>query len=240
MVLHRTVDSDRSQPRAGAANSGPIKVVVVEDEPAFLQRFCDAITAAPGLSLSGSARTVAEAREVVDRTRPDVVLVDLGLPDGRGNDVIRHARAGNAACDVIVVTIFGDDGHVIDSLSSGATGYLLKDALPGDIASAIRQVHDGGAPISPAIARRVLQRFHVPASGAGTGPDAAIQPSRLLSERETQILRLVAKGLSFKEVGSALGISAHTVISHVKHTYQKLEVHSRGEAVYEANQLGLL
>lgn len=225
------------QPHPSAADTDPINVVVVEDEPAFLQRFCAAVANAPGMTLSGTAASVSEACEVVDRMHPDVLLVDLGLPDGHGIDVIRHAKAGHAVRDVIVVTIFGDNGNVIDSLRAGATGYLLKDALPDDIVGAIRQVHDGGAPISPAIARRVLECFHV--QTAPSGPDAAVAPSRL-SERETQILRLVAKGLSFKEVGSALGISAHTVITHVKRIYAKLEVHSRGEAVYEANQLGLL
>ena len=215
-----------------------IKVLVVDDEPEFLRRFCDAVAAEPALTLAGSARTVAEACSAVDRIAPDVVLADLGLPDGHGIDVIRHCKAGNAPRNVIVVTIFGDDEHVIDSIRAGATGYLLKDALPRDIAGAILQVHDGGSPISPAIARRILQSLHVPDAGHAAADDAG-SPGRL-SGRETQILRLVAKGLSFKEVGAALTISSHTVTTHVKRIYQKLEVHSRGEAVYEANQLGLL
>jgi DNA-binding NarL/FixJ family response regulator len=153
--------------------------------------------------------------------------------------------ASHALCDVMVITMFGDDGHVIDSIRAGATGYLLKDALPEDIASSILQVRAGGSPISPAIARRVLQSFRVsnkPVNGESiprieTTPRASASP---LSERETEILRLVAKGLNFKEVGSILSISPNTVITHVKRIYQKLAVHSRGEAVYEANQLGFL
>ena len=220
-----------------------IRVLVVEDEPGFLQRFCDAIAAAPGLSLCGSASTLADALDRVDTLAPDVILADLGLPDGNGVDVIRHAKAADSTCDVIVITMFGDDGHVIDSIRAGATGYLLKDALPGDIANSILQVRAGGSPISPAIARRVLQSFRVSngaAPGKGIAPiDAAAHPS-VLSERETEILRLVGKGLNFKEVGALLSISPHTVITHIKRIYQKLAVHSRGEAVYEANQLGLL
>lgn len=220
-----------SDARSDAA-SAALTVLVVEDDPVFLRRFCDAVNAEPALRLVGAARTVAEARRQVDCGAPDVVLADLGLPDGPGIDVIRHARAAGARRDVIVVTIFDDSEHVIDSIRAGATGYLLKDARPCDIAAAILQVHGGGSPISPAIARRILQALHL-------GPAEGAEEARL-SERETEILRLVAKGLSFKEVGAALAISSHTVITHVKRIYRKLEVHSRGEAVYEANQMGLL
>lgn len=220
-----------------------VSVLVVEDEPGFLQRFCDAIAAEPGLRLCGAGTTVVGACALLDTLSPDVVLVDLGLPDGNGVDVIRHAMAGGAKRDVLVVTMFGDDGNVIESIRAGATGYLLKDAMPRDIAGSILQVHSGGSPISPAIARRVLQSFRVERTFAH---DANLPSTEIctrppvLSERETQILRLVAKGLNFKEVGAILAISPNTVITHIKRIYQKLAVHSRGEAVYEAGQMGLL
>ena len=218
-----------------------IRVLVVEDEPVVRRRFCDAVAADPALSLAGSAGTVAEARALLDRATPDVVLADLGLPDGNGIEVIRHATAGHPDRDVIVITMFGDDGHVIDSIRAGATGYLLKDALPRDIAGAILQVHQGGSLISPAIARRVLQSLqHAGPGVSAASTDGEDGRGAVLSRRETEILRLVAKGLSFKEVGAALDISSHTVITHVKRVYQKLAVHSRGEAVYEASQMGLL
>src|SRR5512133_1494514 len=176
-----------------------VSVLVVEDEPGFLQRFCDAIAAEPVLRLCGAGTTVVGACALLDTLSPDVVLVDLGLPDGSGVDVIRHATAGGATRDVMVVTMFGDDGNVIDSIRAGATGYLLKDALPGDIAGSILQLHAGGSPISPAIARRVLQIFRVDRNGEHAEP-VALTESRgrpsVLSERETEILRLVAKGLN--------------------------------------------
>ena len=221
-----------------------VNVLIVEDEPEFLRRFSDAVRAEPSLSLCGAVTTVAAARALIDATRPDVVLTDLGLPDGHGVEVIRHALARQPGCDVMVVTMFGDDGNVIDSIAAGATGYLMKDALPEHIAASILEVRAGGSPISPAIARRVLQRFRVgaPALAAAAKPasSGALSDVTPLSERETEILRLVAKGLSFKEVGEVLTISPNTVITHVKRVYSKLAVHSRGEAVYEAGQLGLL
>jgi DNA-binding NarL/FixJ family response regulator len=220
-----------------------VSVLVVEDEPEFLQRFCDAVAAEPVLRLCGAATTVMGACTLLDTLSPDVVLVDLGLPDGNGVNVIRHALAGGATRDVVVVTMFGDDGNVLESIRAGATGYLLKDALPKDIVSSILQVHAGGSPISPAIARRVLQSFRSdtkPVRGEAVAPiEPTVRPA-VLSERETEILRLVAKGLNFKEVGGILAISPNTVVTHVKRIYQKLAVHSRGEAVYEANQMGLL
>jgi DNA-binding NarL/FixJ family response regulator len=220
-----------------------IGVLVVEDEAGFLQRFCDAIAAEPALRLSGTATTVSGACALIDTESPDVVLVDLGLPDGSGVEVIRHAMASDSKRDVMVITMFGDDGHVIESIRAGATGYLLKDALPKEIASTILQVSAGGSPISPSVARRVLQSFRASGQPASAESHARIETTShpsLLSEREREILRLVAKGLNFKEVGHILAISPHTVITHVKRIYQKLAVHSRGEAVYEANQQGLL
>ncbi|RIX84721.1 response regulator [Acidovorax cavernicola] len=217
-------------------------VLIVEDEPALLRRFTDAVLVEPGFVLCGAVSTVAAARALLDATPVDVVLVDLGLPDGHGLQVIGHAVARHPQCDVIVVTMFGDDANVTDCIAAGATGYLLKDALPQQLVAAIREVREGGSAISPAIARRILQRMRAVGAPMLTGPASQAKPPApsLLSERETEILRLTAKGLSFKDVGEVLGISAHTVNTHIKRIYQKLAVHSRSEAVYEAGQLGLI
>jgi DNA-binding NarL/FixJ family response regulator len=172
------------------------------------------------------------------------MLVDLGLPDMDGVDLIRHAAQRCPACDVLVVTMFADDAHVLASIEAGATGYLLKDAARDRITDSIHEVIAGGSPISPSIARRVLARFRIAPHAAPPGPAPAATPPppdpSPLSERETEILHLVAKGLSFDAVGELLGISSHTVVTHVKKIYRKLAVHSRAEAVYEAGQMGLL
>lgn len=213
-------------------------VLIVEDEPEFLRRFADVVTADPGLHLLGAVSSGRAGLAMLDAQAPDVMLVDLGLPDLNGVELIRHAARHHPACDVLVVTMFGDDRHVLSSIEAGATGYLLKDAGGDRIASAIHELRAGGSPISPSIARRVLSRFRIAA--APDAPAAAKAEASPLSTRETEILRLVAKGFGFETVGELLGISPHTVVTHVKKIYRKLAVHSRGEAVYEAGQLGLL
>lgn len=226
------------------------RVLIVEDEPEFLRRFSDAVIADPGLQLLGAVATGAAALALLDAQPPDVMLVDLGLPDLDGVEVIRHAARRCPECDVLVVTMFGDDEHVVASIEAGATGYLLKDASSERVAAAIHELRAGGAPISPSIARRVLARFRIgaaPSSSASSAPTSSAASSRAaapvespLTPRETEILRMVAKGLSFETVGEVIGISPHTVVTHVKKIYRKLAVHSRGEAVYEASQMGLL
>ena len=209
-------------------------VLVVEDEPEFLRLYCEAITREPGFRLAGAVSTLAAALALIEQSVPDVLVVDLGLPDGNGADLIRRAAKKRPDCDALVVTVFGDDQHVIDAIEAGATGYLLKDSPQGELVRCIRELREGGAPISPSIARRLLARMRAPVE-----KPAALGASPL-TEREAEILQLIAKGLGFAEVGGALGISAHTVVAHVKKIYRKLSVHSRGEAVFEATQLGLL
>lgn len=218
-----------------------IRVLIVEDEPEFMRRFSNAVLADPGLALLAAVASGRAALAMLDAQEPDVMLVDLGLPDINGVEVIRHAASRHPRCDVLVVTMFGDDQHVVSSIEAGATGYLLKDAQAEDIAASIHELHAGGSPISPGIARRVLARFRAGNGKAGpaVAPPGAAEPSPL-TERETELLRLTAKGLSFETIGQLMGISPHTVVAHVKKIYRKLAVHSRGEAVYEASQLGLL
>jgi DNA-binding NarL/FixJ family response regulator len=218
----------------------PTSVLIVEDEPEFLRRFSGAVLADPALKLVGAVATGRAGQAMLDAERPDVMLVDLGLPDMNGVDVIRYAAIRHPKTDVLVVTMFGDDQHILASIEAGATGYLLKDAGAEGIAASIHELHAGGSPISPGIARRVLARFRV--TGAATAvPDVpAGGEHALLTERETELLRLTAKGLSFDTIGQLMGISPHTVVAHIRKIYRKLAVHSRGEAVYEASQLGLL
>jgi DNA-binding NarL/FixJ family response regulator len=219
------------------------KVLIVEDEPEFLRRFTNAVLTDPELALAGSAGTGRAAIAMLEAAPPDVVLLDLGLPDIDGVEVIRQAQRMSHPCDVLVVSMFDDDQHVLDSIEAGASGYLLKDALPESIVSSIRELRCGGSPISPGIARRILDRFRVTLAPARSAPAPCRHAGGCtapLTERETELLRLTAKGLSFDTISELMGISPHTVVAHVRKIYRKLAVHSRGEAVYEATQLGLL
>jgi DNA-binding NarL/FixJ family response regulator len=219
------------------------RVLIVEDEPEFLRRFTQAVLSDADLALAGTAGSARAAIAMLEAASPDVVLLDLGLPDLDGVEVLRHAMRLPRSCDVLVVSMFDDDQHVLDSIEAGAAGYLLKDALPESIVSSIRELRGGGSPISPGIARRILSRFRLALGPARPGPPMGRQAETggsPLTERETELLRLTAKGLSFDTISELMGISPHTVVAHVRKIYRKLAVHSRGEAVYEATQLGIL
>lgn len=219
------------------------KVAIIEDNPEFLSRFRNVIESSADFSFIGSAINGTDGLALINNVAADAYLVDLGLPDINGIELIRHAVQLRPECDVMVITIFADDAHVIQSLEAGATGYLLKDSTSVDILECIRTLRAGGSPISPLIARRILQKFQPPVVIALADRAADIPAQNVptpLSEREYQVLYALSKGLSFKEIGARYFISSHTVARHVKKIYRVLAVHSRGEAVYEATKLGIL
>lgn len=214
-------------------------VMLVEDDPAFLARFCAIVAAAPELRLLGAVGDLASARQLLAGTPPDVLLTDLGLPDGSGIDLIRETAARHPATDIMVISVFGDEEHVVASIEAGATGYVLKDSLPDEFVALIRELRAGGSPISPLIARKLLRTFRRPKPAPAAAAANAVAEAGL-TPREAEVLGLVAKGFAFAEVARLLEMSPHTVTAHVKRVYQKLAVHSRGEAVYEATRMGLL
>ncbi len=222
-----------------------ISIIIVEDEPEFRRRFAQIIDSEPTMRLAGVAANKREAQALIDREEFDVMLIDLGLPDGTGIDLIRNVSQRKPDVDIMVVTVFGDEQHVVSSIEAGATGYILKDSTPADVISCIRLLRAGGSPVSPVVARSVLRAIRsrmggVTANSNTVPPRSANAENNPLSARETEILQLLAKGMSFNEIGEILGISPHTVTAHIKKIYRKLAVHSRGEAVYEASQMGLL
>ncbi len=229
--------------RAGSAVL-PVSVAILEDETHVRRSMESAIHADAGLSLAFSAQNVKEAKQLALTHAAQVYLVDLGLPDADGREFIRWIAANQPGASSMVVTVFGDDEHIVSSFAAGAVGYLLKDAPPAEIAQRIAELVAGGSPISPSVARRMLQHF-MPGRNAGAPtPSQLASPSHgelvSLSEREHEVLRLIEKGLTYDEIAQALGITWHTVTGYLRRVYKKLEVRSRGEAVFEARQRGWL
>lgn len=214
-----------------SAQDGPLKirVVLVEDDARFRAAFAAAIEGSSDLALQALAATLREGLALLAGAAPDVLLVDLGLPDGSGVDLIKAARAAWPACDIMVSSVFGDESHVLMSIEAGAVGYLLKDSEPERIVEQIRSLRAGGSPISPLIARQVLARLRPPVASAETS----------LSARETEVLNYITKGFSYDDIVRLLHVSRPTVLTYVRRIYAKLQVNSKTEAVYEARKLGL-
>lgn len=208
-------------------------VLLLEDDPATRERLQGIVCSADGLQLLAAFGDVQSTLAwLAQNPAPQVLLSDLQLPDGSGIEVIRHLRRVSPQTESMVISVFGDEAHVVAAIEAGATGYLLKDADADEIRSAILRLVAGESPISSAIARHLLRRFQ-------PQPEPAASVSSL-TPREREVLQLIAKGLSYNRIAEALQMSPNTVTSHIKQIYRKLAVNSRGEAVFEAQQLGWL
>jgi DNA-binding NarL/FixJ family response regulator len=228
-----------------------IRVLLVEDDVNFQNSVVAALNGAADMVLVDIATTRAQGLAALELPQPDVLLVDLGLPDGSGIDVIRAAHAQWPGCAIMVSTSFGDEEHVLASIEAGASGYLLKDSSPYRMVDEIRSLHAGGSPISPLIARQVLMRFrHRDAQAAAVRNATPVQPPvplppgqrdhGVLSARELEVLTLITKGFKADEIANLMQVSSYTVKSFVRRIYAKLEVRSKAEAIYEARSQGLL
>jgi len=221
-----------------------IRLALVEDDVVFQQVFQDTVKNAPDMTLEWVASTRLQGLCLLKGEPVDVLLIDLGLPDGSGIDVIRAAHACWPSCGIMVSTTFGDELHVMQSLEAGAAGYLLKDSTSKRMLGEIRNLHAGGSPISPLIARQILTRFVSSSRPASThGRPAPLDPEKpraALSVREQQVLEFITKGFTSDEIAQLMGGSRHTVLTFVRRVYSKLEVNSKTEAIYEARSLGLL
>ncbi|WP_426163239.1 response regulator transcription factor [Pseudoduganella sp. R-34] len=215
----------------------PIAVAIVEDDPDFSSALRQVVQDAPDMRLAGHAATLADGLAMLAGPAADVLLVDLGLPDGSGIAVIRAAAQRWPGCNIMVSTNFGDETHVMRSIEAGAAGYLLKDSSPSRMGDEIRSLASGGSPISPIIARQVLARFRSPAPAtAATADDGASQ----LSQREKEVLDYITKGFTVPEIAGLMQLSHFTVRTFVRRIYSKLKVTSKAEAIYEARNQGLV
>ena len=219
------------------SDDGPaISVALVEDDPGTRERLARALAASPRLTLAHAAANARDMLAWLAGNSVDVLLVDLGLPDRSGLEVIRHCHAAAPATEVMVVTMFGDEAHMIAAFEAGARGYLLKDGTEEDLARHVMSLHAGGSPMTPLIARQLLERFSPPAAAPVRAP---AQPDTM-TEREREILLVLSRGYTYAEAARLLGIAPSTVQSHVKNIYSKLAVRSKTEAIFEARQMGLL
>lgn len=211
--------------------------MVIEDDLVTRKLLCNAIQREPSLVLSAAFGTVMEARGYLEKTPIDLLLTDLGLPDGSGLSVIRCCRRLQPRADIMVLTMFSDDDQILACIEAGASGYVLKESAHRNVLRSILELRSGGSPISPMIARKVLARMQ---NHAMRIPDDDAARASLLTRRESAILELIAQGGSYAKVAQMLSLSLGTVQTHIKHIYSKLCVHSRAEAVIEARRRGLI
>lgn len=212
-------------------NAGFATAWIVDDLPhcrAWLRSAAE--LAFPGIRID-EAESVASARPMLLQP-PDLAMIDLGLPDGSGTGLIEALTRSGAATVCVVSTVFDDDAHLFPALRAGAQGYVLKDQPHQDLAELLRGIAAGQPPLSPSIARRLLRHFQpLPARESANDP---------LTPRETEVLRLIAKGFTAQQVAATLSISPHTAAGYVKDIYRKLSVSSRAEATLEAARMGLV
>ena len=230
-----------------------LRVVVADDQALVRVGFCGIIAATPGFTVVGEAGNGAEAVEAARRTRPDVILMDVRMPVMDG---IEATRRITASTDVraLILTTFDLDEYVFAALRAGASGFLLKDTLPADLLTAIRVVAAGDALLAPSVTRRLIGEFTrtVPGIGADHGtsaPPTTTQASdtgsacdrlqRILTERELEVLQMVARGMSNAEIAEELTISPATAKTHVAHLLTKLDARDRIQLVIMAYQSGL-
>lgn len=218
-------------------------ILLLEDLPeirAWLKAL--ALQVFPDAKVTEAAR-VHDALQLVTAQRFHLAMLDLGLPDGSGVEVVQALREKQPEVQSVVVTIHDDDDHLFPALQAGAFGYLLKEQSREQLAEQLHRISQGEPPLSPSIARRVIQYFTAQARmsplASGQSDDNSVTPHVQLTDRENEVLLRVAKGFTLPEIGQQLNLSRHTIADYVKQIYRKLNVSSRAEAALEAQRLGL-
>jgi two-component system nitrate/nitrite response regulator NarL len=207
------------------------RIAIVEDHRRTREGLAAEVEFDPTLSVVGAFASMEEALPSLERDPPDVLLTDIGLPGISGIEGVRRYRARHPDALVLVLSVFGDDGHVFEAICAGASGYLLKDTRPDALRQALHELLAGGAPMAPDIARRVVAMFR-------RFPSTPREHD--LSPRELDVLRALGRGHSYKTAALALGMSIDTVRFHIRSIYAKLHVHSKSEAVVEAIRRGIV
>jgi DNA-binding NarL/FixJ family response regulator len=223
------VTDQRSGPSAAERT---IRVAIIEDQREVRDGLIALINGTRGFRCAAGYRTMEDALAHIDSDVPDVILTDIGLPGMSGVEGIRILRERYAQVPVVALTVYDDDREVFAALCAGASGYLLKNTPPARLLESVREVVEGGAPMSPEVARRVIRLFR-----EFRPPERA---SYHLTPQETELLRLLVEGHHYKTAADKLAITVHTVSFHLRNIYSKLEVHSKTEAVAKALREGLI
>ena len=203
-----------------------IKVAIFEDNPNMRVSLYQLINGSPGFTCVGAFENCSNVLRNIKDTNPDIVLMDIEMPGVNGIEGVRMIKEKYPDLKILMQTIFGDSDKIFDSILAGASGYILKNTPPYRILEALQEINDGGAPMSPSIATKVLRMV--------TEPQTPKNVSMNLSDREKEILTCLVKGMSYKLIGEACFISIDTVRAHVRNIYDKLQVHSKAEAVAKA------
>ncbi len=203
-----------------------ISVAVIEDDPALREGLAALIRGTPGYRLTGAYPSVEQARDPIPADPPDVLLLDIHLPGMLGSQGVRLLRDRTPSMQVLMLTVFAEEDKIFESICNGACGYLLKKTPPARLIEAIREAHEGGSPMSPEIARKVVtlfQRTHAPA-----------EPGEHLTPHEVRLLRMLSEGHSYSSAGQLLGVTINTIRNYIRSIYGKLHVHSKSAAVTKA------
>ena len=220
---------ERASSPEGEAGTRPIRVAVVEDQRQIREGLGALIDFAPGFTCSARFGSFEEALPRLGPQLADVVLVDLGLPGMSGLEGIRRVKQRHPELTLVVLSVYDDDDRIFEALCGGASGYLLKNTPPEQLLAGLREAVQGGAPMSPQVARRVISELRdLRPAGRADPADAG------LTAHELRLLQLLVEGHNYKTAARELGVSINTVSFHIKHVYEKLQVHSKSEAVAKA------
>lgn len=207
-----------------------MRLIIVEDDPILLESLKLILGGEAGITVAGAFGSAEEALRALRKSAPEVMLTDLGLPGMPGIELIKKAKDDMPSLEIMTHTVFEDRENVFAAIKAGASGYILKGSSPREIVEAIYEIHKGGAPMSPKIARKVIHEFQ----------DENVEDQYILSQRERDIVKCIEQGLTYKEISLRLKISSHTVHTHIKNIYEKLQAKDRGEALVKARKTGII
>ncbi len=207
-----------------------MRVAIVEDNRLLLDSLKLLLSGEPGISIVGAFVTAEDALKGLQHSVPDIMVVDLGLPRMSGIEMIKKVKDKMPEIEIMAHTIYEDKENVFSAIKAGASGYLVKGSSPREVIEALHSLHQGGAPMSPKIARKVIMEFQ----------DEGINKQYILSPREKEILREIENGLSYKDISAKFNISPHTVHTHIKNIYEKLQAKDRQEALISARKKGII